>query len=864
MPMNDEEIRVAIVANADGVEAGTAQATATLDAWTASLQATQAKAAASYAASNAAFVAAQTNAAQLLADSQKASTAQIIAAYDAINVARDLNVANAQAYVAAITASQLEALNVENYAASAAAQSLLAQVGAERAAADSAYTNAAAQLEQAGALDVAAASSEANTVATTENTVAVTFNAQAQREAAYAVGELATARYGRLETSLLSLSARTGLMTRLMSPLGLAIGGVAVAMGGLAAASIAGAVHEQELQNALLATGNAAGLTVGELQRMASQLASGNTTVGDARDAILALARSGEYSGEAFRTAAGAAVDFASLTGQSTQQAAKYVEALAHATTRSLIKANEQYHFLSLAQFTNIENLRKEGKEAEATKIIIDAFYSRMHTGAQESVKDEGYIARGWDDIKRAVSGALNAVESWGAKSTITEQIAALQSTLSKGGTTTDSGFIPYTQKYIAAINAQIAHLKALQAQKEKEAASEAAANKASDDAIKAKFGAGSHIPKPHHTAETRPHRESTKYADDMLREDGRILAGLQKQADERERIAAQVNSINEGAARKHAQTMLQIHIDQLRTAEAQGQISHAQELAGEKKLYDDEYAAQLAEYQKELALEQGKPVQIARINAEIEALQDAHTQKMAKAAETAAQAQQKAFERMVAPISQAFTTSINGIIQGTQTMQMAVGRMLDSILLKYVDVAIKSAVQWIAGEAQKTMATVAGTATRTAVVTSAHATEKASAAALNLATIRADAAKAAAGAYSAVVGIPYVGPVLAPIAAATAFAAVGAYQAMASFDVGAWNIPHDMPAMVHAGETILPRPFAEDFRKNGGSLGGTPSGEHHYHIHANDAASFHDMLQRNPEALAAGFRNAHRTGAFA
>src|SRR5487761_2545076 len=119
MPMNDEEIRVAIVANADGVEAGTAQATATLDAWTASLQATQAKAAASYAASNAAFVAAQTNAAQLLADSQKASTAQIIAAYDAINVARDLNVANAQAYVAAITASQLEALNVENYAASA-------------------------------------------------------------------------------------------------------------------------------------------------------------------------------------------------------------------------------------------------------------------------------------------------------------------------------------------------------------------------------------------------------------------------------------------------------------------------------------------------------------------------------------------------------------------------------------------------------------------------------------------------------------------------------------------------------------------------------------------------------------------------
>ncbi len=37
--------------------------------------------------------------------------------------------------------------------------------------------------------------------------------------------------------------------------------------------------------------------------------------------------------------------------------------------------------------------------------------------------------------------------------------------------------------------------------------------------------------------------------------------------------------------------------------------------------------------------------------------------------------------------------------------------------------------------------------------------------------------AQAAAGAYSAVAGIPVVGPVLAPIAAATAFGAVAAFD---------------------------------------------------------------------------------------
>ncbi len=863
MASYDEEIRVAIIANAQGVEAGTAQAAAAVEGFEARVQASTQAAAAAYAESQRVWAAAAASAAQIAASAQEASTAQIIASYDALNTARDASLANAQAYMGALIATQRAGVEAEDYAAAAAASATFEQVGAEQAAATAAYENTAAQLEASGAIDTNVASTEADTAAELENAGAKTVNRGATIGLAQAIAGLSRGNMGMAAYGLTRMGASSSLLAAVMSPLGLAITGVTATIAGLGIAAVVGSVHQQELEGALLATGNAAGLTDGQLNQLASDLATGDTTVGDARDAILSLARAGVYSGQSFREAAAAAVDFASLTGESTAQASKYIASLANATTQSLIKANEQYHFLSLAEFTHIEDLRKEGKAAEATEAIIDAFYSHMHTGAEQAVKDEGYLARGWDDVKRAVSGALNAVEQWGAKKSYADQIKTLQDTLAAGGTVTDSGFIPYSKEYIAQINAQIAHLKALEAEKEKDAAADAARNAATDNAIQKKYGTGNaHHPRA--AAMPHDHRESTRYVEDILREDDRLINGLEAAARKREQIEQEVNSINEGAARKHAQTMLQIHIDQLRTQEAAGQISHAQELAGEKKLYDDEYAAQLAEYQKELALEQGKPVQIARINAEIESLQDQHAQKMAKSAETAAQAQQKAFEKMVAPISQAFTTSINGIIQGTQTMQMAVGRMLDSILLKYVDVAIKSAVQWIASEAQKTMATMTGTATRTAVVTSAHATEKASAAALNLATIRADAAKAAAGAYSAVVGIPYVGPVLAPIAATTAFAAVGAYEALASFDVGAWNIPHDMPAMVHAGETILPRPFANDFRDaiSGGGMGG--GAEHHYHIHANDAASFHEMLQRNPEALAAGFRNAHRTGAFA
>ncbi len=865
MPGFDEEIRVAIIANADGVQAGTAEATATLNAFSSELQAAAAKAASAYAASNDAFVAAQTRAAQLLADGQAASTAQIIAAYDALNVARDANLANAMAYYTALSAVQKEALAVDDFSAASQAQAMASQVAAERISSDAAYENTAAQLENAGALEASAAAADADTAAQVVNTAAKVGNTGATIGLTEAVAGLARGNAGMAAYGLARMSASTGLLSAIMSPLGLTIIGVTAALGGLGAAAIVGSVHSQELEGALLATGDAAGLTQDQLQQMASTLAGGETTIGDARQAILDLARSGEVSGTAFQDAAQAVVDFAALTGQSTDQAAKYVETLAHATTQQLIKANEQYHFLSLAQFTNIENLRKEGKATEATDAIVQAFYSHMHSGAEQAVKDEGYLARGWDAVKRAVSGALNAVESWGAKGTYAEQIAKLQATLAQGGVATDSGFIPYSKAYIAQIDAEISALKRKEAQEQATAKASSAANAATDNAIEAKYGTGAKKSHAEHTVSMHIPRESTSYASRILAEDGRILDGLKRDADERARIASQVNSIEESAARRHAQAMLQIHIEQLRTEEAQGKITHAQELADEQKLYADEYAAQLAEYQKELALEKDKPVEVARINAEIEALQDQHAQKMAAAAEKAAQQQAAAFQKMVQPITSAFTTSINGIIQGTQTMQMAVSRMLDSILLKYIDVAIKSAVQWLASEAQKTMATMTGTATRTAVVTAAHAEEKASASLLNMATIRADAAKAAAGAYSAVVGIPYVGPVLAPIAAATAFAAVGAYEAMASFDTGAWSIPHDMPAMVHQGEMILPPPQSAELRDMlSGRSHGTGSVEHHYHIHANDAASFHDMLQRNPEALAAGMQRVMRIGALA
>jgi TP901 family phage tail tape measure protein len=72
-----------------------------------------------------------------------------------------------------------------------------------------------------------------------------------------------------------------------------------------------------------------------------------------------------------------------------------------------------------------------------------------------------------------------------------------------------------------------------------------------------------------------------------------------------------------------------------------------------------------------------------------------------------------------------------------------------------------------------------------------------------------------ATAAYKAMVGIPVVGPILAPIAAGAAIAAGLANVAkIASLDVGTTHVPRDQYAKLHAGEAVLPRSMAEGVRR--------------------------------------------------
>jgi hypothetical protein len=249
-------------------------------------------------------------------------------------------------------------------------------------------------------------------------------------------------------------------------------------------------------------------------------------------------------------------------------------------------------------------------------------------------------------------------------------------------------------------------------------------------------------------------------------------------------------------------------------------------------------------------------------------------------------------WDAATAPISSAIDSQVGAMIRGTQTIGQTVSKVLSNVVIGYAEMGVKAATNWASSqlmqlvfqrsiETSKTAASAAGAAARGAVGTGETATENAGllvrlgrwiatqlgitgatsagavaregvltaeqvastqanglAARLNIA-----AAAAVAGAWafadSAMLG-PY-GLIAAPGVGAAASAEVMAFQVgVPSLDVGAWNVPQDMLANVHAGEMVVPANFASGMR--GGGTGKAGSNDVHLNYAPNVSGGPGDM----------------------
>lgn len=358
----------------------------------------------------------------------------------------------------------------------------------------------------------------------------------------------------------------------------------------------------------------------------------------------------------------------------------------------------------------------------------------------------------------------------------------------------------------------------------------------------------------------------------------------------ERER-SDQLNTIRANRAKAGVESEISVERDAIQKKLALRQIGNDEALRLQAALENRSYAATQAALDQKQTLVRGDLAKQAELDAQKEAEENAHQQRLTQIANAGEMERFKGAQQIQDSSQAGFADMMAGIENGTlkvsdafrnmgkfveQTMQRLINQKFTEQLFDATGLneAINQVVgmvsdgvgaivkRFVLGETQKTAAekvgasqrgavrqtetitansltalkteaavigeavegeaAVAGAATKIAADEGASGASIAATAASAIANIAARAWEVAASVYSALAGIPYVGPFIAPVAAIAATAVVlGFASRISSSEGGEYQVDDDRLNFVHKDETILPRDYAQGLRDlvNSGGL---------------------------------------------
>src|SRR5690606_22489741 len=132
------------------------------------------------------------------------------------------------------------------------------------------------------------------------------------------------------------------------------------AVSALGIAWLKGAEEAQRYQQALIMTGNYAGVTIGQISEMASRLGQTAGTTSKAAAALAEIAGSGKIARAAMEDVGRAALELQKTAGQSVGETISEFESLAEAPAAAIVKLNDKYHFLTVSVYEQIRALEEQ------------------------------------------------------------------------------------------------------------------------------------------------------------------------------------------------------------------------------------------------------------------------------------------------------------------------------------------------------------------------------------------------------------------------------------------------------------------------------------------------------------------------
>lgn len=218
------------------------------------------------------------------------------------------------------------------------------------------------------------------------------------------------------------------------------------------------------------------------------------------------------------------------------------------------------------------------------------------------------------------------------------------------------------------------------------------------------------------------------------------------------------------------------------------------------------------------------------------------------------------------------FTELAGAFIQSmiTAPMKKYAASLATRLAVKLGFIKTETAAE-VAGQAAQTGAVVAGETTKTMATSTGALARLAIKAGEAIKSIMMYAWEAMAGAFKAMVSIPYIGPVLAVAAGASALALVGGLAGKIKSARGGYDIPAGVNPVtqLHEEEMVLPKQHANTIRalgKNlssdggiGGGQGGSAQTFNNFTIQAWDSKDVRRFLEKHGRELAGGLKGYNR-----
>jgi phage-related minor tail protein len=227
-------------------------------------------------------------------------------------------------------------------------------------------------------------------------------------------------------------------LASILTPARLAAGAIAAIAIGAAAAWNAWFENQRNVMIALAGAGRIAGATTGDINRLAEAgAAAGKVSAAAAREMAADFARTGKIGKELFGDLIAIARNYAVTVNADLGDAVKQLAQAFADPARGAETLNSQLGFLDDRTRQYICRLVEQNDRTAAQRVLLDAMRGSLVNAEQVT----SALCRAWDAVKRAASGAFDAigraVDRMAGTSAPEEQLAAIErrmAALSRGG----------------------------------------------------------------------------------------------------------------------------------------------------------------------------------------------------------------------------------------------------------------------------------------------------------------------------------------------------------------------------------------------------------------------------------------------